>query len=226
MIKKGLFVTGTDTEIGKTHTSIIIAKHLTHLGKVVIPKKPAESGCEEYLGQLVPGDAVALQDAAQYKGDLADICPFRFKEYTSPRRAANLTNQALSTQHLYEACLPKTEYDFVLVEGAGGFYSPLSEDGTNADLAEKLGLPVLLVAPDRLGTINHVLLSAEAIAKRGLTLKAVILNQMIKNDHAELLNNLEELTQELDCPVYTQPHKLSISNTELPDALIKILLDE
>ena len=225
MITKGLFVTGTDTEIGKTHTSIIIAKHLTHLGKIVIPKKPAESGCDEYVGQLVPGDAVALKDAAQFKGDLSEVCPFRFKEYTSPRRAANLTDQALTTQCLYEACLPKTEYDFVLVEGAGGFYSPLSEDGTNADLAEKLGLPVLLVAPDRLGTINHVLLNAEAIKSRGLKLKAVILNQMDKNDQTDLLNNLEELSQFLDCPVYTQPHKLTITDNELPESLINLLLD-
>ncbi|MCK4711140.1 MAG: dethiobiotin synthase, partial [Gammaproteobacteria bacterium] len=205
MINKGLFVTGTDTEIGKTHTSIVIAKHLTHLGKVVIPKKPAESGCDEVDGQLIPSDAVALKEAAQYQGDLSDVCPFRFKEYTSPRRAANLANQALSTQHLYEACLPKTEYDYLLAEGAGGFYSPLSEDGTNADLAEMLGLPVLLVAPDKLGTINHVLLNAEAIKNRGLKLKAVILNQMNKNENVELMNNLEELSQFLDCPVYTQP---------------------
>jgi len=223
--KKGLFVTGTDTEIGKTHTGIVIAKHLTHLGKKVIPRKPAESGCEEIDGQLIPSDAVALKDAASYQGSLAEVCPFRFKEYTSPRHAANLANQAFSTQTLYEACLPKTEYDFLLVEGAGGFYSPLSDDGLNADLAMKLNLPVLLVAPDKLGTINQVLMNAEAIKNRGLELKAVILNQLIKHDSASILNNLEELTALLDCPVYTQPHKLAISNDELPDSLIDLLLE-
>ena len=226
MSNKGLFVTGTDTEIGKTHTSIIIAKHLTHLGKTVIPRKPAESGCDEVDGHLVPRDATALKEASNYAGDLAEVCPFRFKEYTSPRHAANLANQAFSNQTLYEACLPKTKYDFLLVEGAGGFYSPLSEDGVNADLAEKLDLPILLVAPDRLGTINQVLLNAEAIKNRGLTLKAVILNQLEKKDHSDELNNLEELSHMLDCPVYTQPHKLTITDNELPESLIDILLDQ
>lgn len=222
---KGLFVTGTDTEVGKTHTSIVIAKHLAHLGKVVVPRKPAESGCEEVDGQLIPSDAVALKEAASYAGNLADVCPFRFKEYTSPRHAANLANQAFSTKTLYEACLPKHECDFLMVEGAGGFYSPLSEDGLNADLAVMLDLPVLLVAPDKLGTINQVLLNNEAIKNRGLKLKAVILNQLDKQDHGADLNNLEELSSILDCPVYTQPHRLSISDDELPKSLIDLLLE-
>jgi len=225
MLNKGLFVTGTDTEIGKTHTSIVIARHLTHLGKIVAPRKPAESGCDEVDGQLIPRDATALKDAANYKGDLADVCPFRFKEYTSPRHAANLANQAFSTQTLYEACVPKTKYDYLLVEGAGGFYSPLSEDGVNADLAEKLNLPILLVAPDKLGTINQVLLNAEAMKNRGLTLKAVILNQLEKENHSDELNNLEDLSQMLDCPVYRQPYKLSITDHELPQSLIDLLLE-
>lgn len=225
MNKKGLFVTGTDTEVGKTHTGIVIAKHLAHIGKTVVPRKPAESGCDEIDGQLIPSDAAALKEAAQYQGDLANVCPFRFKEYASPRHAANLANQSISTQALYEACLPKHQYDFLLVEGAGGFYSPLSQDGLNADLAVKLNLPVLLVAPDKLGTINQVLLNAEAIKNRGLHLKAVILNKLEKNENASLLNNLEELSTLLDCPVYTQPHKLSVTEDELPESLIELLLN-
>jgi len=224
MKNKGLFVTGTDTEIGKTHTSIVIAKHLTKLGISVTPRKPAESGCEEVDGQLIPSDAVALKDAAQYPGHLSEVCPFRFKEYTSPRHAANLANQAFSTQMLYEVCIPKNQDDFLLVEGAGGFYSPLSEDGLNADLAIKLKLPVLLVAPDKLGTINQVLLNAEVIKNNGLELKAVILNQLDKHDLGADLNNLEELSNLLDCPVYTQPHKLTIGDDELPQALLDLLL--
>lgn len=221
---KGLFVTGTDTEVGKTHTSIVIAKHLAHMGKKVVPRKPAESGCDEVDGKLIPSDAMALKEAADYPGDLADVCPFRFKEYTSTRHAAALAKQAFTTQMLYEACLPKTECDFLLVEGAGGFYSPLSEDGLNADLAVKLDMPVLLVAPDKLGSINQVLLNAEAIQNSGLELKAVILNQLQKNDHASMINNLEELSSLLDCPVYTQPHKINISDEEMPESLVNLLL--
>ncbi len=98
------------------------------------------------------------------------------------------------------------ETHFVLVEGAGGFYSPLALDGSNADLAERLQLPVLLVAPDRLGVINHVLLSLEAIARRDLRTFAVVLN---RTEHAAALpagmDNFADL-RESGVPVFqTQP---------------------
>ena len=88
----------------------------------------------------------------------------------------------------------------------------------------KLKLPVLLVAPDRLGTINQVLLNAEAIKNCGLELRAVILNQMLKHDVTSDLNNLEELSSILDCPIYTQPHKLNVSDEEMPESLVDLIL--
>ena len=92
--------------------------------------------------------------------------------------------------------------DFLLVEGAGGFYSPLALDGLNADFAARLQLPVLLVAPDRLGVINHVLLTAEAIARRELSLFAVVLNRLDTDDTLPPgMDNLADL-QSLDCSVY------------------------
>lgn len=220
---KGLFITGTSTEVGKTHTGVVLAKSLTHKGIKVIPRKPIESGCEPENDQLIPADATALKHAASYSGLLSDVCPHRFSDAISPRRAAQLAQQVITTQNLKDVCTFGAEDGFLLVEGAGGFYSPLSEDGLNADLAQELGLPVLLIAQDVLGAINQVLLSAEAIKNRGLELRAVILNQVKGYTMQDTISNMEDLYPMLDCPVYTQPHNEEIGDCDMPDDLIELL---
>lgn len=224
MSHKGLFITGTGTGVGKTHTGVVLAKSLTTYGVKVIPRKPVESGCAEENHQLIPADATALKLAAAYDGLLSDVCPYRFHECSSPRRAAHLSHRELSTQNLIDVCKQGADEGFLLVEGAGGFYSPLSADGLNADLAEQLGLPVLLVAQDKLGTINDVLLAVEAIKNRGLELRAVLLNQVKDYDMPAAVNNLEELYPLLDCPIYTQPYKDEIGDKEMPDDLLELFL--
>ncbi|MDH5518020.1 MAG: dethiobiotin synthase [Gammaproteobacteria bacterium] len=223
MSLKGLFITGTNTDVGKTHTAVVLAKTLTSNGIQVIPRKPVESGCNFENDQLIPADATALKLAASYNGLLSDVCPFRFHECTSPRRAAFLANQVLTTRQLADVCRFGAEQGFLLVEGAGGYYSPLSEDGLNSDLAEELGLPVLLVAQDVLGAINQVLLSVEAIKKSGLELRAVILNQVKGYQMPDSVSNLEELHPMLDCAVYTQPYNEQIGDNDMPADLIQLL---
>jgi dethiobiotin synthetase len=224
MTQKGIFITATGTGIGKTHTGVVLAKCLTNKGIKVIPRKPVESGCMEENHQLIPADATELKRAAAYDGLLSDVCPYRFRECTSPRRAAHLSQQELSTQNFIDVCLKGAEEGFLLVEGAGGFYSPLSADGLNADLAQQLGLPVLLVAQDVLGAINDVLLSAEAIKNRGLELRAVFLNQVKGYDMPPAVNNLEELHTMLDCPIFRQPYKEQVSGDEMPEDLLDLFL--
>ncbi|MDH5424629.1 MAG: dethiobiotin synthase [Gammaproteobacteria bacterium] len=223
MSLKGLFITGSSTDVGKTHTGVVLAKSLTSKGIKVIPRKPVESGCSPENDQLIPADATALKRAAAYDGLLSDVCPYRFREAISPRTAAYLSHQVLTTKQLTDVCQFGAEEGFLLVEGAGGFYSPLSEDGLNADLAQSLGLPVLLVAEDTLGAINQVLLTAEAIKSRGLELRAVILNQAKDYASPEGLNNLEELHPMLDCPIYTQPYQEVTGDCDMPDDLIALL---
>jgi len=200
---KGIFITGTDTGVGKTYIACAIAQQLQQKSVKVTPRKPVESGCQQDDKELIPSDAVALKKAANYSGSLAQVCPFRFAPAISPKRAAQLANQALSTHKVAQACMQNVEEDeFLLVEGAGGFYSPLCEDGLNADLAVALELPIVLVAEDKLGCINHVLLSVQAIETRGLILSAVILNQTQENN-IELMDNFNELSDLLDCPLLT-----------------------
>ena len=107
----------------------------------------------------------------------------------------------LTIDQLVKAAQPDRGADYALVEGAGGFYSPLAEDGLNADLAARLGLPVLLVAEDRLGCLNHILLTLEAIRHRGLDCRAVILNRRAEAETGT--DNAADLRRWTDRPIHT-----------------------
>lgn len=219
---KGVFITGTSTDVGKTFIGVGIAKRLTERKITVIPRKPVESGCILQGDELIPRDASALQAAAHYQGALSEVCPYRFEPSISPVRAALLANKTLTIEQLVTSCLNGSEKGFVLVEGAGGFYSPLAENGLNADLAVALQLPVLLVADDKLGVINQVLLNVEAIKVRGLHLTGVILNTVGEAQN-EQMDNSADLRERLDCPVFTSPYTNG-DEIALPEALIDALI--
>ena len=143
--------------------------------------------------------------------DLDSICPNRFHHPISPVRAAVLVGQQLSIKSIKEQCLKGVaDNHFLYVEGAGGFYSPLCADGLNADLAESLNLPILLVAENRLGCINQVLLSMEAIEQHELNLKAIVLNDVAEqNQENKNMDNQADLKSLLDYPVFSISHKQS-----------------
>jgi dethiobiotin synthetase len=219
---QGVFITGTSTDVGKTFVGVAIARAITRRKVKVIPRKPIESGCTRQGEELIPPDATALKEAADYQGPLSDVCPYRFEPPISPVRAAHLANKILTTEQLVNICLEGSEDGFVLVEGAGGFYSPLAENGLNADLAVALQLPVLLVADDRLGVLSQVLLNAEAMQMRGLILAGVVLNQL-DGDRDDYMDNSADLRERLDCPVFTIPF-LKDGDVDVPDALIEALI--
>jgi dethiobiotin synthetase len=218
----GVFITGTSTDVGKTFIATEIARQLSKRNITVIPRKPIESGCVKDGDELIPLDATALRDAANYQGPLSEVCPYRFEPPISPVRAAHLANKVLTTEQLVQICLDGSENGFVLVEGAGGFYSPLAENGLNADLAMALQLPILLVADDRLGTLSQVLLNVEAMQMRGLKVAGVVINATNEKQNDDM-DNVADLGERLECPVFFSPHVIS-GNAQLPDALIVSLL--
>ena len=221
MIRRGLFVTGTDTGVGKTWVGTQIAALLRREGVPVAPRKPVESGCERRGGELVPADGEAYHRAVNETQPLAQITPYRLHHAISPQRAAQLEQADTTLEHLLAAALAGVGEDaFLLVEGAGGFYSPLALDGSNADLAERLGLPVLLVAPDRLGVINHVHLSLEAIRHRRLPVFAVVLNGLDDGVPPQGMDNLEDLCR-LPCPVFQTQCGVALTQG---DPLVRALL--
>lgn len=176
---RGLFVTGTDTGVGKTVVACALTRLLVERGVTVRPRKPIESGCELRDGRPYPADAAALRAAAGNQEGLDTVCPHRLTAPISPERATAREGKTIGLADLEQACrVGVGAKDFLLVEGAGGFLSPLAVDGRVCDLAERLKLPILLVVADRLGCLNHAMLTTEAIAARGLTLVSVVLNRV------------------------------------------------
>lgn len=219
----GIFVTGTDTNIGKTWVGQNLIPILLKRKIRVIPRKPIESGWK--VDDIENSDAWFLARAANQIDSLDHICPNRFSRPLSPVRAAELEGKKLLIQDVAQQCLKNiTNNDFLYVEGAGGFYSPLCVDGLNADLASALKLPVLLVAENRLGCLNQILLSIEAIEKRGLTLKAVVLNTISADQSVNEMDNQEDLKSLVKYPIIALQHNQT--RTDLFEPLASLIYPE
>jgi dethiobiotin synthetase len=202
----GLFITGTDTGVGKTRVGTALARALAARGRTVRARKPVESGCSDGPDGLFPADGDALRNAAGAIEPLQRVCRYRLRAAVSPERAARLEGVALDMDGMRAACVDGVAAgDWLQVEGAGGFCSPLVEGALNADLAVALRLPVLLVAADRLGVINHTLLTAEAIERRGLELAGVVLNRFVPAADPAM-DNAQDLATWLQRPVWLFPH--------------------
>lgn len=172
----GLFVTGTDTGVGKTFVSCALARGLRAAGVDVGVMKPVETG----VSSAGPEDARALIRAADVRDELDLVCPIQYALPAAPEAAAaaaGLGTGAGSVARIRQAFATLSErHAFMLVEGAGGILVPFDEKTTMADVAEQLGLPVLIVARTSLGTINHTLLTLETCTSRGLDVVGVVLS--------------------------------------------------
>jgi adenosylmethionine-8-amino-7-oxononanoate aminotransferase len=168
---RGLFLVGTDTGVGKTTVGIGVLALARARGLAPVPFKPAETGADPY-----PEDALRLRSAAG-RNDLPReiICPYAFSPPVAPAIAAEQASIRLTLAGITSAARRAAACgDFILVESAGGVLSPYSDDLTSADLAAALGLPVLLVARNALGTINHTSLAIAELRRRGLPLAGVL----------------------------------------------------
>ena len=199
---KGFFITGSDTGVGKTWIGCQLVNQLRHLKHRVKVRKPVESGCELVNGEYFPSDGHALYEASGQTESLQIITPFRFHAALAPDHAARIENQVIKLEQLVQACLHQVgQDDWLVVEGAGGFYSPICANGLNSDLARHLALDVIIVAPDRLGGINQALLTWQAVQREGLSVHAIILNQT-GAEPDEQLDNIGALRQHCSAPVY------------------------
>ncbi|WP_018877227.1 dethiobiotin synthase [Thioalkalivibrio sp. ALE28] len=205
---QGLFVTGTDTGVGKTFVGCALLECWRQQGLAPQPRKPVESGCPPGPDGLLPEDGLNLTRAAGLPDTaIALVTPWRFPDAIAPDQAAANQGVHLTLAELAAACAGEGTGPR-LVEGAGGFYSPLCADGLNADLAEHLGLPVLLVAEDRLGTLNTCLLTLEALERRGLSLAGIVLNRR-RADCDPRLDNATALRARTRAPVITSPEGIT-----------------
>ena len=189
----GLFITGTDTEIGKTFVSSLLIKIIAEEGHKVIGMKPVASGAKNVNGILKNDDALSLIQASNVEADYKSVNPFVFEPAVSPHLAAEEAGVEIDLDKIkkYFDQLQKKS-DVVVVEGVGGWYAPLSSNITVADLAETLNLPIILVVGLRLGCLNHALLTAQAIRQSGLPIAGWIANH-VEEDFSSAEKNIKTL---------------------------------
>lgn len=192
------FVTGTDTEVGKTFATCALILALRHKGMRAIGMKPVAAGTDE---NGMNDDVERLVGAADTDAPRELINPYLFQPAIAPHIAAEETGRTIAIEHIVASFQKLRDMsDAVLVEGVGGFCVPLGKDCDTADLAQELGLPVILVVGMRLGCINHALLTCQAISARGLKLAGWIANR-IDPAMSRFDENLNALRARIDAPL-------------------------
>lgn len=174
----GIFVTGTDTGVGKTIIAGGIAAWLREKGVDTGVMKPAESGCRRENSRLVPEDALFLREMAACQDEMELINPYRLEQPLAPALAAEREGVEIRLKVIQEAYYTlASRHQIVIVEGAGGLLVPLTPDCFMADLAKKLGnLPLLVVTRALLGTINHTLLTLYYAQREKLPVLGIVMN--------------------------------------------------
>lgn len=202
MSSTAYFLTGTDTNVGKTYVGAALARVLTASGKRVGVYKPVASGCELVNGELQSEDALTLWRAAGEPLSLREVCPQCFAAPLAPPLAARAEGKSVDVMLLRSGFdIWRSKFDVTLVEGAGGLLSPISDADLNADLACDLGLPLIVVAANRLGTINHTLLTLEAAAARRLDVRCVVVSDVSAQLDESAATNAAELRRLTTTPI-------------------------
>lgn len=176
-MSKGIFITGTDTGVGKTFVACGLIEAMITMGLSVCPMKPVESGCGIKKGELIPEDTVHLIKTSGINEPLDLVNPYRLKHHLAPSVAAEIERVKINKKKIlssFKHLLKK--YDVTIVEGAGGGMVPVYKKYLFLDLAKDLDIPVIIVSRPGLGTINHTLLTLEAARSRGLKILGVIFN--------------------------------------------------
>ena len=216
-----LFVSGIDTDIGKTYATGLLAKSLMQQGVNVITQKLVQTGISKQAdGELgIADDILSHRQLMQMPLQPCDLdfttCPYRYKKPASPHLSAALANQPLNINVITDATNAlQADYELVLLEGAGGLLVPINEQLLTLDYIAKQGYPIVLVTSGRLGSINHTLLSLEAIKSRGLMIHSVIYNHIhddAEQTDAEIANSTIDFLQAYLACHYPKAHWLVLA---------------
>lgn len=214
----GFFVTGTDTDVGKTWATVALMQAFKRQGFTVAGMKPVAAGCVKTSAGWQNQDALWLQQHASRSFPYASVNPYAFEMPVSPHIACG--DQAVRVEDIVAAYQRlQADSDLVLVEGAGGWYSPLGLDLDNASLAKVLQLPVMLVVGMRLGCINHALLTQQAIRQAGCRL-AGWLAVTLESSMIGFQANLDYLGAHLEAPLLgVLPYQSEPDFEKLADAI-------
>jgi len=217
----GFFVTGTDTGVGKTLVACALLRHFAGRGLRAVGMKPVAAGAEPAAGGLVNEDVEQLMAAGNVAAPREHVNPYCFRPPIAPHIAAAAAGVEIRVDRICASYAKLAALaDVVVVEGAGGFRVPLGGDADSARLAAALALPVVLVVGMRLGCLNHALLTAEAVAARGLALAGWIANH-VDRDMAVANENVRALEG-----LIAAPRLARVAFAETPDpAAIAAALD-
>lgn len=198
---KTYFVTGTDTDAGKTVVACGLLKSFANEGLTTAAVKPVAAGCDSTAEGLRNGDALALMSVVTQTLPYGQVNPIALAPAIAPHIAASQVNKRLSVARLAGFCrgVSMAKVDRVLIEGAGGWRVPLNERETLADLPKELNIPVILVVGMKLGCINHAILTIEAIRNDGCELAGWVAN-VVDKDMAELAANFASLQSYIPAP--------------------------
>ncbi len=198
-IEKAYFITGTDTDVGKTSATLILMHYFKNQGKSVIGMKPVAAGCVMQDGQLKNQDALLMQEHSNVPVSYDLINRYAYELPVSPHIAGEY-NPVVLNELLADFAVLSELAQIILVEGAGGWYSPLSVNADNSDLAKALKLPVILVVAIKLGCINHAKLTHQAIRQSGLCC-AGWMAMCLNPDMLCLEQNIDSIRKTLDSPL-------------------------
>ena len=187
---RGIFVTGTDTGVGKTIVTGLLAKFLDDEGYKVITQKWVETGSVGFSKDVSLHLKLLGKKRHKVGGHLADISPYTFKFPSSPHLASNLEKRGISIERIRKSfkSLEKV-FDFVVVEGVGGALVPLNKKKLVIDVAKELNLPVLIVVSNKLGAINHTLLTVEALKARKMKIAGIVFNSLGDKENSIILKD-------------------------------------
>ncbi|MFA5626500.1 MAG: dethiobiotin synthase [Thiohalomonadaceae bacterium] len=225
---RGIFITGTDTNVGKTWASLGLMAALQAQGLSVLGMKPIASGCQASIDGLHNNDALLLQQQGSQSIDYHIINPYAYAPAIAPHLAAEQRGERIKLSHIQHHYQTLAELaDVVVVEGAGGWLVPINDQETMADIARQLELEVILVVGLRLGCINHALLSAEAIRNRGIKLTGWLANTMDLRT-SKLPQNILAIQQRIKVPLLgVIPYLQELSITTIAQQIdVKLLHEE
>ena len=219
---KEFFITGTDTDAGKTHVTSLLLKLLAQNKKKAIGHKPLAAGCEMAFGQLVNADALILMESATVSAKYDVVNPFAFAPPIAPHIAASQAGVTVTVDDLSTSYnkVKQHDADYILTEGAGGWALPINNSDYLYDWVKAEQLPVIMVVGMKLGCLNHALLTAAHMQSLGINCVGWIANQ-IDPDMDEYQANLDSLKTRLAfpllaiCPYTEQTPKLQIYKTLL-----------
>ena len=218
---KKIFISGTNTEVGKTFISENIIKMFELKGIMVSPFKPIETGCRMKSSKLLPHDSTIFFKAIHKRITLDQINPYRFIEPISPAAAIKRSRKKIYISSYVKKLKDLPISDITIIEGAGGLCSPLASDGYNIDLIKRINIPTILVAKDEIGVINNVMLSINMLKKYRIKVLAIVLNRK-SNNQPEGMNNYKEISGLTKIPLIQILNKLNNNQKEF-NKIIKII---